>query len=197
MKLNTTRLLVASFLLMPSMLLAKPATKKKGKKKAKPAAAAPATPVEEGAAEASPSAPAAAEGETASYQTAYGMAGCGLGALVIKKDDFMQIFAATLNGTGVQTFGITSGTSQCKPSSKAMAQEQKVFIEANLVSLKREAASGNGETLTAFADLLGCQAEEFSQVSKSNFQQIYSAPEADSILQGYKAVLASQCSRLI
>ncbi|MEN0057326.1 MAG: DUF3015 family protein, partial [Bdellovibrio sp.] len=44
----------------------------------------------------------------------YGTAGCGLGSLVFGNEKGpVQIVAATLNGTGVQTFGITTGTSNC------------------------------------------------------------------------------------
>ncbi len=197
MKLKTSRLLALSLLLMPSMLLAKPAPKKKkaAPGKGKPAAAEPAN-TEAAPAAAAP--PQASSEPAAGYQKSYGMAGCGLGSELIKDQGYIQILAATVNSTvGSQTFGISFGTLNCKPSGKAMAQEQKVFIEANLVSLKREAVSGQGETLTAFADLLGCQTEEFSHVSKANFQKIYQASEADGILRAYKAVLTTQCTRLI
>lgn len=45
----------------------------------------------------------------------YGMDGCGLGSIVFGNDNgtLKQVIAATLNGTGMQTFGITSGTSNC------------------------------------------------------------------------------------
>ena len=45
----------------------------------------------------------------------YGPAGCGLGSMIFEPDSgFTQVFAATTNGTsGNQTFGITSGTSNC------------------------------------------------------------------------------------
>lgn len=190
MKLTTSRLLALSFLLVPSIAMAKPAPKKK--KPAPPAAAGAPTPPPP-----PPSAPRAAE-EVPAYQAGYQMAGCGLGSELIKEDGTIQIFAATTNGTvGSQTFGISFGTLHCKPSAQAAAMEQKVFIEANLVSLKREAVSGKGETLTAFADLLGCPADQFADASKANFQQIYKAPEADAILKGYKAVLTTPCTRLI
>ncbi len=44
----------------------------------------------------------------------YGVAGCGLGSMVFgNQEGGIQVIAATLNGTGIQTFGITSGTSNC------------------------------------------------------------------------------------
>lgn len=39
-------------------------------------------------------------------------AGCGLGSMIIQENTkVMQVLAATTNGTGVQTFGISTGTS--------------------------------------------------------------------------------------
>src|SRR6266545_2071443 len=49
------------------------------------------------------------------FEPSYGLAGCGLGSMLIgSKPGIVQIFAATTNGSfGTQTFGITSGTSNC------------------------------------------------------------------------------------
>jgi hypothetical protein len=209
MRSLTNRVLICSLLLTPSMLVAKPAKKKK----AKPAAEQKAEPTEDLTVPPTPAAPAnaapvAAESTPPGKPTAgpfshattagnYGMAGCGLGNYVVSEDSIVQIFAATTNSTGYQTIGMTLGTSNCKESGQSYAIEQRVFIDANLVSLKREAASGEGETLTAFAGLLGCDAAQFNQVSKSNFSSIYGDSEADAILMRYKAVLSDQCSRLI
>ena len=91
----------------------------------------------------------------------YGMAGCGLGSLLFGKDNttLMQILAATTNGTfGTQTFGITSGTSNCTSGGVVKAQrEQAAFAEVNFQDLKRNMASGGGEYLTSFSTLLGCE----------------------------------------
>jgi hypothetical protein len=89
----------------------------------------------------------------------YGMAGCGLGSLLIKDNTtLMQVIAATLNGTGYQTFGITSGTSNCTSGGVVKAQrEQAAFAEVNFQDLKRNMAAGGGEFLTSFSSLLGCE----------------------------------------
>src|SRR6266702_267769 len=64
----------------------------------------------------------------------YGDAGCGLGSLAFgDQQGPIQIVAATLNGTGVQTFGITTGTSNCHGISGAQAT--RIFIEANREAL--------------------------------------------------------------
>ena len=98
-------------------------------------------------------APAAAQG--------YGMAGCGLGSLVFQNDNAMvkQILAATTNGTfGSQTFGITSGTSNCTSGGVLKSEkEQAAFVEVNFRDLKHNMAAGGGEFLSSFGTLLGCE----------------------------------------
>ena len=88
-------------------------------------------------------------------------AGCGLGSMIIQENTkVMQILAATTNGiAGNQTFGISSGTSNCK--SQQMVRNDKAiqyFTEANQADLSREMAQGQGEKLQTLAALYGCTA---------------------------------------
>src|SRR4051812_6913661 len=91
----------------------------------------------------------------------YGMAGCGLGSLVFGGVDApgVQILAATTNATfASQTFGITSGTSNCISGGVVVAEhEQAAFAEVTFDDLKRDMAAGGGEFLSSFATLLGCE----------------------------------------
>lgn len=90
---------------------------------------------------------------------AYGMAGCGLGSIVFGDSaGIVQVLAATTNGTfASQTFGITTGTSNCVADGVVMVdREQEAFVEANLPSLRADIAAGGGEHLAAFTTLLGC-----------------------------------------
>ncbi|HVV52851.1 MAG TPA: DUF3015 domain-containing protein [Polyangia bacterium] len=100
-------------------------------------------------------------GAPAAHAQGYGMAGCGLGSMAFGTQNtaLMQILAATTNGTfASQTFGITSGTSNCVSGGVVKAQrEQAAFAEVNFQDLKRNMASGGGEFLTSFATLLGCE----------------------------------------
>jgi hypothetical protein len=105
----------------------------------------------------------------------YGPAGCGLGSMLFKPDSgFTQIFAATTNGTfGNQTFGISTGTSNCDtgPSGHASA---KVFIEANREALSKEIAKGGGETIKSLSTLAGCQdPAAVGAVLQKNFTAIF------------------------
>jgi hypothetical protein len=122
-------------------------------------------------------------GAAYAQQSGYGAAGCGLGALVFgPTEGIEQIFAATLNGTaGSQTFGITSGTSNCKAGGKrTLVGSQEDFFQNNYSTITREAAQGNGESLVAMASTFGCNASSQAQFSK-HLQSNYGALFASSM----------------
>jgi hypothetical protein len=114
------------------------------------------------------------------------MAGCGLGSMVIEDNNkWSQVGAAFLNGTGMQTFGISFGTSNCTEDGVATASREKdAFVEANFADLRRDMAVGKGEYLSSLANLYGCQgerAEAFGlglQRNQGRFDNV--APEAAS-----------------
>src|SRR5690242_3164224 len=87
----------------------------------------------------------------------YGDAGCGLGSMAFgEQQGAIQILAATTNGLfGTQTFGISSGTSNCQGLSGG-AQASKVFIEANREALAKDISRGAGETIGTLTWLNGC-----------------------------------------
>jgi hypothetical protein len=86
--------------------------------------------------------------------------GCGLGSLLWenKADNSLlfQLFMGTTNGTfGSQTFGVTSGTSNCQsPSSIVMNERVKEFILANVDHLAKDIAGGGGEAVSTLAELM-------------------------------------------
>src|SRR4051794_17383876 len=85
---------------------------------------------------------------------AYGSAGCGLGSLIFEPSSgFTQVFAATTNGTfGTQTFGISSGTSNCAGGGGGSASA-RAFVETNRVALVKDIARGSGETIDGLSKL--------------------------------------------
>jgi len=87
----------------------------------------------------------------------YGTAGCGLGSLVFENDKgLVQVLAATTNGCfGTQTFGITSGTSNCEDTAGGAASA-KAFIETNREAFAKDVARGQGETIANLSTLAGC-----------------------------------------
>lgn len=103
----------------------------------------------------------------------YGTAGCGLGSLVFGNEEGgMQIIAATLNGTfASQTFGITTGTSNCGAGLFAKAEVDS-FIKSNEVALENDIARGEGETLSTLNNMLGCKAD-FGATLQNNYKAIY------------------------
>jgi hypothetical protein len=87
----------------------------------------------------------------------YGMAGCGLGSMLLgSKPGFVQVFAATTNGTfGTQTFGITFGTSNCTEQAGG-ALGAMSFVETNRSVVAKDIARGSGETIATLATIGGC-----------------------------------------
>lgn len=85
----------------------------------------------------------------------YGMAGCGLGSMAFGQDNGkIQILAATTNGTfGSQTFGITTGTSNCVENPRMASA---MYIAVNQEAIKTDVARGEGETLNGLSQILKC-----------------------------------------
>lgn len=133
---------------------------------------------------------------TPTLATPYGAAGCGLGSLVFEPDS-CQVSAATTNGSFTsQPFAITFGTSNCVGggSKSLVDQMQRQFMADNYASLSKEIAQGEGETLRALAQILGCEDSTFPQVAstlQSSYQQIFSAPGSGAALKTIRHSLAT------
>jgi hypothetical protein len=158
------------------------------------------------------------------YEPRYGMAGCGIGSLVIKdKDRNSQIgvwavnFGATyLLSSFSPTFAMTSGTSNCTDRAREedsdegaiLRQEQEVYISANLEDIKKDAARGDGQFLDGLAEVFGCTSDQASvtlkQISRENFGQLFDSSEPsvirDNYVQGLRGQMGSDeglCQRII
>lgn len=112
--------------------------------------------------------------------------GCGLGTMLFKgqadNSVLLQTFQATTNGTsGNQTFGITTGTSDCRqPKNFVQNDRLNEFVLANMDNLAKEIAMGKGETLDAFAELMGVPAEqraEFAGKLQASFGSIFASDQ--------------------
>ena len=86
---------------------------------------------------------------------------------------WIQVLAATTNGTfGSQTFGISSGTSNCVESSGT--QGARTFIEGNREALAKDAARGSGETIVTLSAVAGCKdAKAVGAVLQKRFAQLF------------------------
>ena len=129
----------------------------------------------------------------------FGDAGCGLGSVVFgNKGGFVQIFAATTNGTsGSQTFGISSGTSNCVDDG-AVAQNKALdmYLDSNKVALATEAARGNGDTVANLAGVLGCSdAALLGSALQKNYSNVFTqGVSTDELSSSIKSVIRSDAS---
>ncbi len=113
---------------------------------------------------------------------AYGSAGCGLGSMVFGNEAGpIQILAATTNGTlGTQTFGMTTGTSNCGKGIINVSENSGLaqFVENNMDNLAKDIARGNGESLNTLAELTGVSEAQkpavFAEL-QANFSTIFSS----------------------
>jgi hypothetical protein len=127
----------------------------------------------------------------------YGTAGRGLGSMVFESNaKMMQVLAATTNGTfGSQTFGISSGTSNCSSDGVVLNEKQaEVFVSMNFETLNQEMASGKGENLVALANLVGCgaAADSFSKTAQANYAGALSqAGTPEALLNSVHQMVAS------
>ena len=108
--------------------------------------------------------------------------GCGLGYIIFKGKDGLvsQTFAATTNGTfGNQTFGISSGTSECdRPSNFTANEKLNKFASDNMDNLAMDIARGQGEYLNTLAVLLEVPENErarFYTKLQAHFSDIYTS----------------------
>lgn len=139
---------------------------------------------------------------SAGAEEKYGVAGCGLGSIVIGNDPgIVQIFAATTNGTSMnQTFGITSGTSNCDDTA-ASKSSAKAFVETNRVALSKDMARGRGETIASLSQLAGCaDAQAVGRSLQKNFKRVFpkagvsSSRVGDSVLSVLRRDKSLACS---
>ncbi len=116
--------------------------------------------------------------------------GCGLGKLAWsdyknQKNIAPQVMMATTNGTGMNTFAISFGTSGCTNDGQVMAEHKvNVFATINLENLSQEMAQGQGEHLASLASLMGVPAEHqgaFFAMTQERYTSLVKAGEASPV----------------
>jgi hypothetical protein len=127
----------------------------------------------------------------ASRANAIGSAGCGLGSVIFKGNEWWKqtLAATTNNSTASQTLGITTGTSNCAPGLFGDEKKQEDYLVANLSSIQREAAQGSGEVLNGLASVLGCDHSRFADFgvyTQENYSNIFVSQDAKQILVNLK-----------
>jgi len=126
--------------------------------------------------------------------------GCGLGSMAWEGNDGLisQVSAATTNGTsGTQTFGITSGTSNCTEFENWTSnQKVNVFVADNMDSLAKDIAKGSGEHLNTLALLMDVPQKDraaFNSKLQKNFARIYTSESVTptDVVRNIEAVISS------
>ncbi|MCX6128975.1 MAG: DUF3015 family protein [Proteobacteria bacterium] len=120
----------------------------------------------------------------------YGMAGCGLGSIVMGPAGNQVLAGTTNSATYSGGIGISSGTSNCKTTSEmAVIARQQEFLAANLSTLQKEMAQGSGTSVRAFVEVLGCgqNVEDRAQEKLiKNYSLIFSAVGIEGVLETVK-----------
>lgn len=147
-------------------------------------------------------APAHAAHKSGAYSRPYGMAGCGLGSVVMDKRS-SQVLVATTNGTsGNQTFAITTGTLNClDDASSQVADKMDKYIQINKTQLAGDAAKGNGETIVALSEVMGCQSSQnLGSALKANYRDVFTNDTTNEVTDSIITViqkdsqLSQECS---
>jgi hypothetical protein len=116
--------------------------------------------------------------------------GCGLGKLLWsdykhQKNIAPQVMMVTTNGTGMNTFAISSGTSGCTNDGKVMAEyKATVFMASNFENLSQEMAQGRGEHLASLASLMDVPANyqgEFFAMTQSQYADLIREGKASPV----------------
>ncbi|MDF0677059.1 MAG: DUF3015 family protein [Nitrospira sp.] len=116
--------------------------------------------------------------------------GCGLGKLAWEdykgqKEILPQVLMVTTNGTGMNTFAISTGTSGCTNDGKILGEHRTtVFASLNFDALTAEMAQGQGEHLASLATLMGVPAErhgEFFAMTQERYTSLVQAGEASPV----------------
>ncbi len=139
---------------------------------------------------------------SSAFAAKYGSAGCGLGSMIFEGDQtwWKQVLAATTNGTGVQTIGISLGTSNCDSPAPLKVGQAEAYVEANKVALANDIARGNGETIVGLSKVYGCaNTTEFGRALKSNYTMIFpnTTAEAKEITHSINTVASTACNTQI
>lgn len=145
-------------------------------------------------------------GVQAEAKKLYGTAGCGLGNLIFGKN--MQVLAATTNGSFYsQSFGISSGTSNCQDNGGGSAQNRMPrFVESNQVALANDIARGQGETVASLSKIMGCSNVDLVGTTlQKNYERIFttnstSASDITNTILGVvksESELAADCKAVI
>jgi hypothetical protein len=129
--------------------------------------------------------------------------GCGLGKIAWQnyphqKTIGVQVMQASTNGTGMNTFAISSGTSGCTNDGQVWTSEKtNVFVAINFNNITQDMAQGHGEHLTSLATLMGIPADQqsaFFAMTQERYTTLVQAGESSpgTMVKALNDAVASQ-----
>jgi hypothetical protein len=129
----------------------------------------------------------------------YGMSGCGLGSVLFGESESRggQILAATSNGFySNQTFGMSSGTSNCvaekSEQTANIKRNMQLFVDANKAALANDIVKSNGETITTISGIMGCKDTHYLGATlQSRYETIFASKENAVIADNMYNTVAS------
>lgn len=106
--------------------------------------------------------------------------GCGVGTMVWDGQTGLvaHTSAGTTNGTFLNSFAISSGTTGCDASQQVQrSDDKKVFVASNMDSLSQEIAQGQGNHLATLASIIGIEKKDrgiFAASLQNDFDTLFS-----------------------
>lgn len=112
--------------------------------------------------------------------------GCGLGSMAWKGQSGIipQVLAMTTNGTFMNTFGVTFGTSGCDPNGRVTGGTGKMVlavIENNMEQFAMDASTGRGETIDTIAGILNVDSEKLGANAQANFAYLFDNENVEAV----------------
>jgi len=110
--------------------------------------------------------------------------GCGPGWYVYDKKTILgTTVRSSFNPSGSNTFGMSSGTSNCEKHDLVMNDTlQRHFTDRNYSTIVAEMALGQGQFLNEYAHVFGCEEKSFGDLMQSNFSKIVPNQDNSKIL---------------
>ncbi len=121
--------------------------------------------------------------------------GCGMGWQLLPDQSLVSSFTRSMvNATFSNSIAMTMGTSGCARHSIVYDEKKGIhFVEANKELLLVEMAVGQGEYLTAMAEVFHCQdSQNFAKILKANYGSINNGAElsGEELYNNIKSVSA-------
>lgn len=129
----------------------------------------------------------------------YGMAGCGLGSVLFGESESKlgQVLAVTTNDyASNNSFGMSSGTSNCIPEkAEHTAQVKKnmeMFVAANKEALANDIVKSQGETIVSISEIMGCRDVNYLGATlQSRYETIFDSKKEAQIADNMFSTVSS------